>query len=152
MASYNRIVLVGRLTRDPEIKFSTSGTQIATFSLAVDRDFKSQNNQGDNVDFINIVAFGKKAEFAGNYLAKGKLILVEGSLRINRWKTQTGESRNSASVVADTMRFMETKSRQSAANNEPGIPLVDDNTVDTSGDITFFGSDNGNSGNDEIPF
>lgn len=155
MASYNRIVLVGRLTRDPEIKFSNSGTQVATFSLAVSRSYKSQNGQGEEVDFINIVAFGKKAEFASEYLAKGKLILVEGSLRINRWKTQTGESRNSAQVVADSMKFMESKRDEEVnAGKIDNYPSGnEENGREGPGDITFFGSDNtAEGGNDEIPF
>jgi len=96
--SYNHVVLIGRLTRDPEIKFAASGTQITTFTLAVDRNIPSSNN--DNTDFIRIVTFGKTAEFVGNYITKGRLILVEGSLRINKWKTQDGEPRSNAEVAA----------------------------------------------------
>jgi len=100
--SYNHVVLVGRLTRDPEIKFSTSGTQIATFSLAVDR------GKDNEADFVNIVAFGKTAEFVGNYFVKGRLVLVEGPLRIEKYE-KNGETKTAAKVVANNVRFMETK-------------------------------------------
>lgn len=107
--SYNHVVLVGRLTRDPEIKFSTSGTQIATFSLAVDR------GKDNEADFVNIVAFGKTAEFVGNYFVKGRLVLVEGPLRIEKYE-KDGEMKTATKVVANNVRFMETK--KAAGNGE----------------------------------
>jgi single-strand DNA-binding protein len=148
--SYNHVVLIGRLTRDPEIKFAASGTQIATFSLAVDRNIPSSNN--DNTDFIRIVTFGKTAEFVGNYLSKGRLILVDGSLRINKWKTQEGESRSNAEVVASNIRFMETKAQ---AQNTGGFERtsVEEDVIGNAGndEITFFGSESETTG-DDIPF
>ena len=107
--SYNHVVLVGRLTRDPEIKFATSGTQIATFSLAVDR------GKDNEADFVNVVAFGKTAEFIGSYFAKGRLVLVEGQLRIEKYQ-KDGEMKTAAKVVANNVRFMETK--KNAGNGE----------------------------------
>jgi len=107
--SYNHVGLVGRLTRDPEIKFATSGTQIATFSLAVDR------GKDDETDFVNVVAFGKTAEFIGNYMTKGRLVLVEGQLRIEKYQ-RAGEQKTATKVVANQVRFMETK--KNAGNGE----------------------------------
>lgn len=149
--SYNHIVLVGRLTRDPEIKFAASGTQISTFSLAVDRNIPSSS--GDSTDFIRIVAFGKTAEFVGNYLTKGRLVLVEGSLRINRWKTQEGDARSNAEVVVSNIRFMETKAQAQSTGSYQDSQ--DNDTIEnTAGndDITFFGSESAETGNDDIPF
>lgn len=150
--SYNHVVLIGRLTRDPEIKFAASGTQIATFTLAVDRNIPSSNN--DSTDFIRIVTFGKTAEFVGNYLTKGRLILVEGSLRINKWKTQDGESRSMAEVAASNIRFMETKAQAQQSSGGFERSTQDNDVVESTGndDITFFGSDTGDSGSDDIPF
>lgn len=150
--SFNKIILVGRLTRDPEVKYSTSGTQISLFALAVDRKYKS--NDGDNTDFIRIVCFGKLADFVANYLVKGRLVLVEGELRVRRWKTSEGASRTTAEVVAGSINFMETKSRSN--NNVNGnIPVVDDN-FDVSGDSETFGSDDvsniEDSDDDTVPF
>lgn len=107
--SYNHVVLVGRLTRDPEIRFATSGTQIASFSLAVDR------GKDNETDFVNIVAFGKTAEFIGNYMTKGRLILVDGQLRIEKYQ-KDGEQKTAVKVVANQVRFMETK--KNAGNGE----------------------------------
>lgn len=155
--AYNRTILVGRVTREPETKFLTNGTQLSTFGLAVDRNFKSQTGES-TVDFINITAFGKRAEFAAAYLKKGMLILIEGSLRINRWKTEKGESRSATTVSADNIRFMETKREaEESISRAGGDPNVSDETGEGNwreggGDITFFGSDDNSSGSDEIPF
>jgi len=107
--SYNRIILIGRLTREPEIRFATSGTQIASFSLAVDR------GKDNETDFVNIVAFGKTAEFIENYMTKGRLILVDGQLRIEKYQ-KDGEQKTAVKVVANQVRFMETK--KNAGNGE----------------------------------
>ncbi len=107
--SYNRTILIGRLTRDPEIRFATSGTQIASFSLAVDR------GKDNETDFVNIVAFGKTAEFVGNYMTKGRLVLVDGQLRIEKYQ-KDGEQKTAVKVVANQVRFMETK--KNAGNGE----------------------------------
>ncbi len=150
--SYNHVVLIGRLTRDPEIKFAASGTQITTFTLAVDRNIPSSNN--DNTDFIRIVTFGKTAEFVGNYITKGRLILVEGSLRINKWKTQDGEPRSNAEVAASNVRFMETKAQAQQSSGGFDRPSQDTGVIEATGndDITFFGSETEDSGSDDIPF
>lgn len=147
--SYNRVVLVGRLTRDPEIRFSANGTQVSVFTLAVDRPTRTDINDSGNTDFIRIVSFGKLAEFASNYLVKGRLVLVEGSLRIRKWKTQEGDPRTTTEVVANNIRFMETKSQ---ANIETESPLIDENAKPVDDDITFFGSESENTNSDDIPF
>jgi len=137
--SFNRIILVGRLTRDPETKFATSGTQVSNFNLAVDRDYPKDS---DNTDFIRIVAFGKTAEFVEKYMTKGKLVLVEGSLRINKWE-KDGEKRSIPEVVASHVKFMETKSSSQGATVSHDEPES----------VEFFGSDDTEgSDSDEIPF
>jgi len=124
--SYNRTILIGRLTRDPEIRFATSGTQIASFSLAVDR------GKDNETDFVNIVAFGKTAEFIGNYMTKGRLILVDGQLRIEKYQ-KDGEQKTAVKVVANQVRFMETK--KNAGNGE----LTDEEAFGKpeTADVTF---------------
>jgi len=113
--AYNKIILIGRLTRDPEIRSTVSGSNVANFSLAVDRQSKNNND----VDFINIVAFGRQADFASNYLEKGKLILVEGQLRINKWTDRNDVKRETAEVWANRMAFMETKKAQNQNIQQP---------------------------------
>lgn len=100
----NLVVLTGRLTRDPELKFGQSGKAYSRFSLAVDRPF-----QKGEADFINCVAFGKTAELIGEYLRKGRKVGVQGKLQMNRYEVN-GEKRTSYDVLVDTVEFLESKS------------------------------------------
>ena len=104
----NRVVLMGRLTRDPELRRTQSGTAVASFSLAVDRDFKSQSGEKET-DFIDIVAWRNTAEFVSKYFAKGRMAVVEGRLQIREWKDRDGNNRRTAEVVADNVYFGDSK-------------------------------------------
>ena len=141
--SFNKIILVGRLTRDPETKFAASGTQVTSFSLAVDRDYPKDSNEAD---FIRISTFGKTAEFVAQYMMKGRLVLVEGQLRINKWE-KDGEKRQMAEVVASHVKFMETKAQANGSNHGSFEPKSEPQNDDTA----FFGSDDAGQ-SDEIPF
>ena len=102
----NRIVLVGRLTRDPEIRYTGQGKPVTNFTLAVDRPFA--NSEGNReADFIDIVCWGKLAETTGNHLKKGRLVAVEGRLQIRSYEAKDGSKRRSAEVVADGVRFLD---------------------------------------------
>lgn len=104
----NRIVLIGRLTKDPELRYTPNGVAVATFTLAVDRNRK--NAQGEReTDFINIVVWQKQAENVANYLSKGKLAAVDGRLQIRSYDGQDGQKRWMTEVVADTVRFLSPK-------------------------------------------
>jgi single-strand DNA-binding protein len=110
----NRIVLIGRLTRDPELRYVPSGHPVASFTLAVDRPFANQ--QGDrDTDFIDIVAWRKLAEQVSQHLSKGRLVAVEGRLQIRSYETQDGQKRRVAEVVADGVRFLDRKATGTAA-------------------------------------
>lgn len=117
----NRIVLIGRLTRDPELRFTQSGIAVASFTLAVDRNFK--NAQGEReTDFIDIVVWRQQAELCANYLSKGKLAAVDGSLHIRSYETQDGQKRKAAEVVADNVRFLSPKEGGSGFQNQAPPP------------------------------
>jgi single-strand DNA-binding protein len=105
----NRIILMGRLTRDPELRHTQSGTAVASFSLAVDRDFKSRDNGERSTDFIDIVAWRNTAEFASKYLSKGRMTVVEGRLQLRDWTDKDGNKRRSAEVVADNIYFADSR-------------------------------------------
>ena len=104
----NKIILMGRLTRDPELRRTQSGTAVTSFSLAVDRDFKSQGGDKET-DFIDIVAWRNTAEFVSKYFTKGRMAIVEGRLQIRDWTDKDGGKRRSAEVVADNVYFGDTK-------------------------------------------
>mgnify|MGYP001624008211 FL=1 len=104
----NRIILMGRLTRDPELRHTQSGTAVASFSLAVDRDFKNQSGEKET-DFVDIVAWRSSAEFVSRYFTKGRMAVVEGRLQIRSWQDRDGNKRRSAEVVADNVYFGDSK-------------------------------------------
>ena len=110
----NKIFLMGRLTRDPELRRTQSGTAVTSFSLAVDRDFKSQNGEKET-DFIDVVAWRNTAEFVSKYFAKGRMAIVEGRLQLRDYTDRDGNKRRAAEVIADNVYFGDAK-RDSADN------------------------------------
>ena len=125
----NRIILMGRLTRDPELRHTQSNIPVATFSLAVDRDFKNRDTGEKQTDFIDIVAWRQTGEFVSKYFTKGRLAVVEGRLQIRDWQDRDGNKRKSAEVVADNVYFGDSK-RDADANPSAygGIPSYPSNT------------------------
>ena len=106
----NHIVLMGRLTRDPELRRTGSGIPVTTFTLAVDRDFGSNKETGEKeTDFVDIVAWRSTAEFVSKYFTKGRMAVVSGRLQIRNWQDKEGNKRRSAEVVADNVYFGESK-------------------------------------------
>ena len=105
----NHITLMGRLTRDPELRYTQTGTAVASFSLAVDRDFVSRETGERQTDFIDITAWRQTAEFVSKYLAKGRLVVVSGRLQIRDWVDKDGGKRRSAEVVAENVYFGDSK-------------------------------------------
>lgn len=126
----NHIVLIGRLTRDPELRYTPNGLAVATFTLAVDRD-RAPNQQGEKeTDFIRIVTWQKQAEVCANYLKKGRLVAIEGRLQIRNYETQDGQKRTAAEVVANRVQFLE-RSRDEAG----GAPGINPGPVSPADDI-----------------
>ena len=105
----NHIVLMGRLTRDPELRYTQSGTPVASFSLAVERDFGSRDGGEKQTDFIDIVAWRQTGEFVSKYFTKGRMAVVTGRLQIRDWQDKDGNKRRSAEVVADNVYFGDSK-------------------------------------------
>ena len=105
----NHIVLMGRLTRDPELRYTQSQIPVASFSLAVDRDYGGRDGAEKQTDFIDIVAWRSTAEFVSKYFTKGSMAVVSGRLQIRDWTDREGNKRRSAEVVADNVYFGESK-------------------------------------------
>lgn len=104
----NRVILIGRLTRDPELRYTASGAAVASFCLAVDRPFKNSNGEKET-DFINIVAWNKLGERCGVCLAKGKQVALEGRLQIRSYEDKDGTKRTVAEIVGDNVQFLSPK-------------------------------------------
>lgn len=106
MAGFNKVILMGNLTRNPELRYTPNGTPVANFGLAVSRRFKQGDELKDEVCFIDIVVFGRQAEHCGQYLSKGNGAIIEGRLQQRRWETEDGQKRSKHEVVAQTVTFM----------------------------------------------
>lgn len=121
----NHIVLIGRLTRDPELRYTPNGVAVANFDLAVDRP--TTNQQGEReTDFIRIVVWQKQAEHCANYLKKGRLVGVEGRLQIRSYETQDGQKRRVAEVIANYVQFLDRNREDTSGNISPSKPENDD--------------------------
>ena len=120
----NKIILMGRLGRDPEVRYTQGGTPVASFSLAVDRDFADQATGKRPTDWIDVVAWSARAKFVQQYFRKGQLAVVEGRLQIRDWTDREGNKRRSAEVVADQVYFAGAKTAPPSEGNadEAALP------------------------------
>ena len=117
--SVNRVILVGRLGRDPEVKYTPSGAPVAKFSLATDEVFKDRSGeQQKHTEWHNIVVWNKLAEICGQYLTKGKQVYIEGSIRSRQWEDQAGNKRTSYEIIASRMQMLGSR----ADNERPSVP------------------------------
>ena len=128
----SNVIIMGRLTRDPELRRTQGGTAVTSFTLAVDRDFKSQSGEKET-DFIDVVGWGKTAEFAVNYFAKGRMAIVEGRLQVRGWQDKDGNTRKTTEVVADRMYFGDSKQD----GKKQTAPADDFAEVEDDGDLPF---------------
>ena len=106
MPSFNKVMLMGNLTRDPELRFTASGAAVAGFGLAINRKYKQGDEWKEDVCFVDITVWGKQAENCAEYLSKGRPVFVEGYLRLNSWETDSGEKRNKLEVVTNSVLFL----------------------------------------------
>ncbi|MDP8259363.1 MAG: single-stranded DNA-binding protein [Candidatus Aadella gelida] len=148
-ASLNKVFLMGNLTRDPELRYVPSGTAVANFSIAVNRNYKdSAGEKKEDVSFIRVVVWGKMAEICGEYLAKGRPVLVEGRLKSRNWEAQDGQKRSALDVVATTVQFLGSRSGSSQA---PSQGPSENKNSDDLGKVGSIDVEEDMSGS-EIPF
>ncbi len=142
----NRIILLGRLTRDPEVRYTSTAKTVCQFTLAVDRPFTNQDGQRE-ADFIPVVIWGKQAETCGNSLTKGQRVIVEGRLQIRSYDAKDGSKRWVTEVIADRFEFIERRADSISAHNNQNQTA---NTASNSGAMEGFG--NAVPFEEEIPF
>ena len=116
----NKAILIGRLTKDPEVRYTQSGTAVCTFTLAVDRKFAKKDSGQPTADFIPIVAWRKLAEIIGNNLVKGRRISVEGRIQVRSYDAQDGSKRYTTEIVADEVEFLDSKEQTGAQSATGG--------------------------------
>lgn len=123
MASFNKVILMGRLTRDPELKQAASGIKVTDLGLAISEQWRDKNGEAqETVCFVDVVVWDKQAEICCQYLAKGRLILVEGSLQLDEWTNPQGEKRSKLRVRAKRVQFMPdgSKRTENEGSEQPG--------------------------------
>ena len=160
MASLNKVFIMGNLTRDPELRYVPSGTAVATFTVAVNRVYTSQaGEKKQEVSFIKVVVWGRRAEVCGEYLSKGSPVFVEGRLQSRSWESQDGQKRSATEVIADNVQFLRggtgEKGSPSAAKADTAVPDVA--TINLNDEIGPIPDNNGaksgkDASSDEPPF
>ena len=158
MATFNKVLLIGNLTRDPELRYIPSGSAVATFTVAVNRFYKTQTGEKkEQTSFIRIVVWGRRAEVCGEYLSKGNPVFVEGRLQSRDWQTQDGQKRNTVEVIADNIQFLKMGDKKGAASagKQPPPSVEEVGTIDLNDETAIPPVDNDKaaSGHDEeVPF
>nr|DAF99663.1 MAG TPA: Single strand binding protein [Siphoviridae sp. ctu1o13]DAG05424.1 MAG TPA: Single strand binding protein [Siphoviridae sp. ct1da40] len=132
----NRIIVMGRMTRDPELRRTNSGTAVASFTVAVDRDFKSQSGEKET-DFIDVVVWRNTAEFVSKYFSRGRMAVVEGRLQLRDWTDKDGNKRRSAEIVADSVYFGDSKRDGGDNSGCAPAPSGGFNEIEDDGDLPF---------------
>jgi len=158
MAGLNKVILMGRLTADPELKHTNSQLPVCSFAIAVDRRFKSQDGQ-NTADFIDIVAWRQQAEFVSKYFSKGSMIVICGSLQTRMWEDKEGHKRKSVEVVADEITFGESKKDGVGTYNASNASQSPKSNASAPAFVEATGFDTTNGGgfvelsdDDELPF
>jgi single-strand DNA-binding protein len=133
MASLNKVILIGNLTRDPELRYTPNGSAVAKFGLAVNRNYTNkQGEKVENVDFFNIVAWAKLAELCNQHIQKGSPVAIEGRLSSRSWENPEGQKRYAVEVVAENVQFL-GRPISKDAQKEPGM----ENEIQVEDDIPF---------------
>ena len=145
MASFNKVILIGNMTADPELKQTAGGVSVCSFSIAVNRRFAKADQGQQNVDFINIVTWRQQAEFVSRYFKKGNPILICGQLQTRSWNDNQGQKRYTTEVVADEVSFVAS----AAQNAAPQAPAGNAYTPDAYGAPSFNSAPSANF--EEIP-
>ena len=143
MASFNKVILIGNMTADPELKQTAAGLSVCSFSIAVNRRFAKADQGQQNVDFINVVTWRQNAEFVSRYFKKGNPILVCGQLQTRTWNDNQGQKRYATEVVADEVSFV------ASAAQSAGAPQGQSYTPDAYGAPSF--SSTGSANFEELP-
>jgi single-strand DNA-binding protein len=123
MASLNKVLLIGNLTRDPDVKMMTNGRPVCNFGLALNRSYKdSEGNRKDETTFVDVECFGPRAEAVGRFFTKGRAIFVEGRLKLDQWESKEGEKRSAIRVVLDNFEFVDSRQDSQTQTNQSPSP------------------------------
>lgn len=163
MASYNKVILLGNLTRDPEVRYTTGGTAVTEIGLAVNRQWtdRSSNERKEETTFVDVTLWGRTAEIAGEYLSKGRPVLIEGRLQLDQWEDkETGQKRSKLRVVGESMQLLGSRSDGSGGGQsaprkaEERSPVASsvNSSSDRSPDQSFYDDAPSSDSEGNIPF
>jgi single-strand DNA-binding protein len=146
MASLNKVLLIGNLTRDPEVRMMSSGRPVCNFGLALNRNYKdAEGNKKEEVTFVDVECFGPRAEAVGRFFSKGRAIFVEGRLKLDQWETKEGEKRSAIRVVLDNFEFVDAGKSDghttSDQSNRPVTPTEKPKPLESLSDDNGFDED-----------
>lgn len=121
MASFNKVILMGNLTRDPDLRYTPGGSPVCSFGLAMNRRYRQNDELKDEVCFVDITVWGRQAENCNEYLSKGRQVILEGRLQQHSWETEDGQKRNKLDVVANSVQFLpQSGERSQGTGQQPG--------------------------------
>jgi single-strand DNA-binding protein len=155
MATFNKVILLGNLTRDPQVRYTPSGTAVADLGLALNRTWfdKQTNSKNEEVTFVDVTLWGRQAEVAGEYLAKGRSVLIEGRLQLDQWDDrESGQKRSKLKVVGESMKMVGGRQERAAGSppaqgSDQGGEQVGSQAQDATYDMPSGGGPD-----DEVPF
>lgn len=135
-ANLNKVLLIGNLTRDPELRYVPSGTAVATFTIAVNRVYTSQaGEKKEETSFVRVVVWGRRAEVCGEYLRKGSPVFIEGRLQSRNWETQDGQKRSTIEVIADNVQFLRGAEKTQGAPGKTEAPPEEVETINLNDEM-----------------
>jgi len=156
MATFNKVILLGNLTRDPQVRYTPSGTAVADLGLALNRTWfdKQTNSKNEEVTFVDVTLWGRQAEVAGEYLAKGRSVLIEGRLHLDQWDDrESGQKRSKLKVVGESMKMVGGRQDRAAGggHSAPGSDRGGEQVSSQTQDATYD-MPSGGGPDDEVPF
>lgn len=160
MASLNKVFLIGNLTRDPELRYVPSGMAVVTFTIAVNRVYKTQTGEKkEQTTFVRVVVWGRRAEVCGEYLTKGSPVCVEGRLQSRSWEAQDGQKRSTIEVIADNVQFLRLGEKAARVAGPKAPPPEEVETINLDTEIESpvpndkqAKEENKKPSDDEVPF
>ena len=151
MASLNKVLLIGNLTRDPEVRMMTNGRPVCNFGLALNRSYKdAEGNKREETTFVDVESYGPRAEAVGKFFSKGRSIFIEGRLKLDQWESKEGDKRSALKVVLDSFEFVDSK--QESSTKQSFSESSSSSERDQPSPSTNSPSSNESELDDDVPF
>ncbi|MBT3666248.1 MAG: single-stranded DNA-binding protein [Opitutae bacterium] len=152
MASLNRVLLIGNLTRDPDVRMMSNGRPVCNFGIALNRSYKdAEGNRKDETTFVEVESFGPRAEAVGRFFTKGRSIFIEGRLKLDQWESKEGEKRSALRVVLDSFEFVDSK-QDASSSNVRSVDSVPPQVIEDSKNSSLPDKNKEDDLDDDVPF